>query len=499
MERGQLKVNHASSWFNFQHVTICSGKNEMTCQSTQLLEIPTPKMASHVVSEIAKVADIGLSIRTRLKIVKQNDKNSRSVYQLLEDLEPVLYRFTDEEKVHVFVERLEEIDKELGELLGRFDDPSVQQKLNQFLKQQETARKFEAIHRKLTTCILSILLCQEPERNRNVEKLSQDCSKAVDQLKNDIQTKNYSKQQEKVDQMCEGLQGDTHSKSVYCKEYSATLDHKHHVVKVPNTSVRLEVPEGALCVTETVEITISVYLDGNHHLPLENNQFVLGPTVCIEPHSAKFLKPVVLVLPHSAQNITERNITVWSKITKASKWHVIFDGAAESDASEPATVCVAESKVKIGVTHFSWFTVVLSYLTTGGLHPLLMKMEMRPYMQVIGTDKIHVRVYALREYQSQDVRYEEEKVNGVQCGVMTPFVLRLNGENISCQINAIMQESKWKLIADQKEILYEPLQHGLYASCTFTFVAVNEAVYGLIRAHQEDHILIKESTFVCHL
>ncbi|XP_072015966.1 uncharacterized protein [Amphiura filiformis] len=445
-----------------------------------------PKMASHVVSEIAKVADIGLSIRTRLKIVKQNDKNSRSVYQLLEDLEPVLYRFTDEEKVHVFVERLEEIDKELGELLGRFDDPSVQQKLNQFLKQQETARKFEAIYRKLTTCILSILLCQEPQRNRNVEQLSQDCSKAVDQLKNDIQTKNSSKQQEKVDQMCEGLQGDTHSKSGYCKEYSATVDHKRQVVKVTNTSVRLEVPEGALRVTETVAINISVYQDGNHHPPpygnqppppdgnhhppdenhhppLENNQFVIGPTVCVEPHGMKFLKPVVLVLPHSAQNITERNITVWSKITKASKWHVIFDGAAESDASEPATVCVTESTVKIRVTHFSWFTAILSYFL-----PSLqtMKMEMRPYMHVIGTDKIYVRVYALREDQSQNIQYEEEKVNGVQCGVMTPFVLRLNGENISCQISPSIQEkeSKWKLIEDQKARTYF-IYSNLIKSC----------------------------------
>ncbi|XP_072039369.1 uncharacterized protein [Amphiura filiformis] len=238
-----------------------------------------------------------------------------------------------------------------------------------------------------------------------------------------------------------------------CKEFSATIDHKSQVVHVPDTRVKLEVPEGALPMTETVDVIASVHPTGNHHPPLENNQFVIGPTVCIEPHSVRFLKPVVLVLPHSAQNITARNITVWSKITEASKWHILFDGAAKSDASESVTVRVTGGKVKIRVTHFSWFTAIYSYVTGSPQAPQTLQMEMRPFMHppyVKDIDMIYLRVYYLREDQTKCVQNEEKMVNGVQCGEMTPFVLHLNGENVSSRIKIISQENKWQLVDEQK-------------------------------------------------
>ncbi|XP_072046592.1 uncharacterized protein [Amphiura filiformis] len=291
----------------------------------------------------------------------------------------------------------------------------------------------------------------------------------------------------------------SHIKSKYCKEYSATLDHKSTIVEVPDVRVRLEVPEGAIPVAETVEVTISVHMNGKHHPPLENNHFVIGPTVCIEPHNTTFLKPVVLVLPHSAQNITARNVTVWSKIHEASKWHIIFDGADESDASESATVRVTEGQLKIRVTHFSWFTSILSYFTGS---QQTMQMEMRPFMHHHYREErmIRVLVYALREDQKESLKTEEAEVNGVQCGEMTPFVLHLNGENVSCRIQneKIYPENKWELVEEQKDILYEQLQEGRYAKCTFTVKKTDDDVkeiHGLISADQADRKLFEDSTF----
>ncbi|XP_072016994.1 uncharacterized protein [Amphiura filiformis] len=291
--------------------------------------------------------------------------------------------------------------------------------------------------------------------------------------------------------------GDACSSSRYSK-YSATLGHKRKEVKVPNTRVRLVIPEGAIPVKKTVDITVSVYVDGNRHPPLQNNQFVLGPTVCIEPHSAKFLKPVTLILPHSARNITARNITVWSKIAKTSRWKILFDGATESDASKSLTVHVTESNVKIRVTHFSRFSVLLSYIT--GWQQTL-QMQMRPYMSppcIKDTSVIHIRVYILTEDQTKCLESEEEKVNGVQCGEMTPFVLYLDGKSISCQMKTIKQKQKWKLVAEKKEILYEQLRGGTYAKCTFTLKKLNNGVHselhGLISADQAKRRLFEDST-----
>ena len=107
------------------------------------------------------------------------------------------------------------------------------------------------------------------------------------------------------------------------KQHSATLDYKSTFVEVPETGVRLDVPEGAIPKGETQYIRLSVHWGIDEHPSLENNQFVIGPTICCEPDGTTFSKPVTLTLPHSARNITSRNLTVWTKASK-SKYSVFL-------------------------------------------------------------------------------------------------------------------------------------------------------------------------------
>ena len=101
------------------------------------------------------------------------------------------------------------------------------------------------------------------------------------------------------------------------KQSSATLNYKTTVVEVPETGVRLDVPEGAISCP--VDIILSVHWGGDHHPPLKytGNQFVIGPSVCCEPDGTMFQKPVTLTIPHSARNITSRNISVWTKSSRS--------------------------------------------------------------------------------------------------------------------------------------------------------------------------------------
>ena len=103
------------------------------------------------------------------------------------------------------------------------------------------------------------------------------------------------------------------------KQSFATLDYKSTVVEVPETGVQLDVPEGAIPEDKTVDVRLSIHWGRGDGPPLENDQFVIGPSVCCEPDGTTFCKPVTLTRPHSARNITSRNLTVWTK-TSQSKY-----------------------------------------------------------------------------------------------------------------------------------------------------------------------------------
>ena len=88
-------------------------------------------------------------------------------------------------------------------------------------------------------------------------------------------------------------------------------------------------------------------------------------------------------------------------------WWKVFDGASrvsypEEDPNdlEDVVVRVTDSKIKIRIQHFSWYTPILSYLFGSET----MQMEMFPFMhpsQIRDADVVHLKVYAVREDQSQ--------------------------------------------------------------------------------------------------
>ena len=87
-------------------------------------------------------------------------------------------------------------------------------------------------------------------------------------------------------------------------------------------------------------------------------------------------------------------------------WGKAFDGASmydqpdDEELAERAMVHVTDTKIKIRITHFSWWTPILSYFYGSET----MQMEMFPYMhppQINDTDVVYLKLYAVREDQSQ--------------------------------------------------------------------------------------------------
>ncbi|XP_072036295.1 uncharacterized protein [Amphiura filiformis] len=308
------------------------------------------------------------------------------------------------------------------------------------------------------------------------------------------------------------IQNEETNKSLYCIHHSALVDHRSKVIEVPGTSVILDIPEGALADGDAFDVALSVYWGDEFYPPLENNQFVIGPSVCCEPHNTNFLKPVTLTIPHSAGIIASRNITVWTNTSQQivglshEKWRLLLDGVAdhnyENVHGERISVCVTEKSVKIRISHFSWFTALLSYFT--GTQAL--QMAMIPYMNppyLRDADIIYIKLYALREDQPMEcIESQEKKVCGVQCGEVTPFLLHLNEADIICQMKIINEGNKWNPMEDQTDISYEGIRHGKYAKCTFTLRKTDMDVLrinGQINAHQAEKHIVKNAIFASQM
>ena len=94
---------------------------------------------------------------------------------------------------------------------------------------------------------------------------------------------------------------------------SAVIGYDGGKIKVLNTAAAIRIPRGAIPEGELAEITITVYWDRTYYPPLQENDFVIGPTIHCEPDGFKFKKPVTITIPHSAVQINEKLLQIWTK------------------------------------------------------------------------------------------------------------------------------------------------------------------------------------------
>ena len=100
--------------------------------------------------------------------------------------------------------------------------------------------------------------------------------------------------------------------SVY-QEKSEVIDHTGGKITLHDTGVVLKIPQGAFPDGEPVEITASVHWDKEYHPLNLGNGFVIGPAVRCKPAGLKFQKPIEIILPHSAENVTSKHLCIWTR------------------------------------------------------------------------------------------------------------------------------------------------------------------------------------------
>lgn len=110
--------------------------------------------------------------------------------------------------------------------------------------------------------------------------------------------------------------------SVY-QEKSEEIGYRGGKITVHDTGVVLKIPEGAIPAEEPVEITVSVHWDKEYHPLSQENGFVIGPAIQCKPDGLKFRKPVTITLPHSTENITAKDLCIWTKTANGKSLSVI--------------------------------------------------------------------------------------------------------------------------------------------------------------------------------
>ncbi len=101
------------------------------------------------------------------------------------------------------------------------------------------------------------------------------------------------------------------------KEKSVDIGKDGGQIEIPGTGVCIKIPSGAIPDEEPVEITASVHWDKEYHHVIQDNEFVIGPAIQCKPDGLKFKKPVQITFPHSAQQITPKQLSVWTRSFKS--------------------------------------------------------------------------------------------------------------------------------------------------------------------------------------
>ncbi|XP_072051074.1 uncharacterized protein [Amphiura filiformis] len=105
---------------------------------------------------------------------------------------------------------------------------------------------------------------------------------------------------------------------------STYIDERGGQISIDDSCARLKIPAGALPKGQGKLITIG--LDWMQEPPLEDNQWVIGPSMQCEPDGLQFEKPVTLSLEHSAINITTSDVIILSKSNgPRNTWQVLYD------------------------------------------------------------------------------------------------------------------------------------------------------------------------------
>ncbi|XP_055637390.1 netrin receptor unc-5-like [Toxorhynchites rutilus septentrionalis] len=197
----------------------------------------------------------------------------------------------------------------------------------------------------------------------------------------------------------------------------------------------LSIPEGALPESLKINVLLAVMYDSKDTILVENQITHISPTVVCGPAKSSFSKPLILKVPHCAEDISSWKVSLFYKEEVTNCWKKI--ASSENDVPSP------QAYIQLDLKNAYIMTRKLGKYILGGenlLQDVMVMKRLKIYMfgpsRKPETD-FNIRVYILEDYPSalEHCSIIESRMGYFMIGQSSPFHFQNNKENMILRIN----------------------------------------------------------------
>uniref|UniRef100_U5EYZ9 Netrin receptor UNC5 n=1 Tax=Corethrella appendiculata TaxID=1370023 RepID=U5EYZ9_9DIPT len=194
------------------------------------------------------------------------------------------------------------------------------------------------------------------------------------------------------------------------------------LLKIQSHSIALLVPEGAISKHKKEKITLSVLRDDKYQIQIPlNHSTYLSPAVYCGPTDIKLNKPVVLKIPHCAENISNWRVSVYHD--NGTKWNKLVT-IGEETINTPIFVQIDKKYAYILTEVFGKYVLVGESMYAAE-HDRLACKKLRLFLcgpsSVPEFSDCNIRIYIFEDTPGAEdkCKYYENEIGGVLLGRST--------------------------------------------------------------------------------
>ncbi|EDS36950.1 conserved hypothetical protein [Culex quinquefasciatus] len=206
-------------------------------------------------------------------------------------------------------------------------------------------------------------------------------------------------------------------------------------LELDHLQTSLSIPEGALPESLKINVFLAVMYDSKDTILVENQITHISPTVVCGPAKSSFSKPLILKVPHCAEDVGNWKISLFYKEEVTNCWKKI--ASSENDVPSP------QAYIQLDLKNAYIMTRKLGKYILGGenLSPEVSVMK-RLKIYMFGPSRkpetdFNIRVYILEDYPSalEHCSIIESRMGYFMIGQSSPFHFLNNKENLILRIN----------------------------------------------------------------
>ncbi|XP_021701482.1 netrin receptor unc-5 [Aedes aegypti] len=206
-------------------------------------------------------------------------------------------------------------------------------------------------------------------------------------------------------------------------------------LELDHLQTSLSIPEGALPEALKINVFLAVMYDSKDTILVENQITHISPTIVCGPAKSSFSKPLILKVPHCAEDISNWKISLFYKEEVTNCWKKI--ASSENDVPSP------QAYIQLDLKNAYIMTRKLGKYILGGenLSPEVTVMK-RLKIFMFGPSRkpetdFNIRVYILEDYPSslEHCSIIESRMGYFMIGQSSPFHFLNNKENLVLRIN----------------------------------------------------------------